>query len=190
MLWVDIGDDAYLGGELQEGAVRLVGLDHHPLAPADTRIGAPVIDDAAGNHGGVEPAAFEQAGDQRCGRGLAVGAGDGDGGAWAHQLGQHLGAADDGDAALLGGFEFRIAGLHRGRDHESGRAVDIGRVVANQAADVAGAQAIEIGAVLEVAALHGVAAGMHHLGDGAHADAADADDMHEAGLLRIGHVHG
>ena len=30
---------------------------------------------------------------------------------------------------------------------------------------------------------------MHDLGDGAHADAADADDMHEAGLLRIGHVH-
>jgi hypothetical protein len=62
--------------------------------------------------------------------------------------------------------------------------------VADQAADVASAEAIEIGAVLEVAALHGVAAGMHHLGDGAHADAADADDMHEAGLLRIGHVHG
>ena len=67
--------------------------------------------------------------------------------------------------------------------------LDIRRVVADQAADVAGAQAIEIGAVLQVAALHGVAAGMHHLGDGAHADAADADDMHEAGLLRIGHVH-
>src|SRR4029079_15343680 len=106
-----------------------------------------------------------------------------------HQLGEHLGAADDGNAALLGGFEFRIAGFHRARDHERGGAVEIGWVMANQAADVTGAQALEIGAVLEVAALECVAAGMHHLGDGAHANAAYADDMHEAGLLRIGHVH-
>ena len=129
MLWIDIGDDADLGGELQEGAVGFVGLDHHPLAFANARVGSPVIDDAAGNHRWVEPAAFQQAGDQRGGRRLAVGAGDGDGGARPHQLGQHLGAADDGDAALLGGFEFRIACFHCGRDDESGGAVDIGRVM-------------------------------------------------------------
>ena len=104
---------------------------------------------------GSRSAAFEQVGDQRGGGGLAVGAGDGHGGARAHQLGQHLGAADDGKAALLGRFEFRIAGLHRGGDDEMARAVEVGRVVADQAGDAAGAQALEIGAVLQVAALDG-----------------------------------
>ena len=45
------------------------------------------------------------------------------------------------------------------------------------------AQALEIGAVLEVAPLHVIAAGMHDLGDGAHADAANAHDV-ERGLPR------
>ena len=54
VLGIDIGDDADLGGKLQEGAVGFVGLDHHPLALADAGVGAPVIDDAAGDHGRVE----------------------------------------------------------------------------------------------------------------------------------------
>ncbi len=62
-------------------------------------------------------------------------------------------------------------------------------VVADQAGDAAGAQALEIGAVLQVAALDLIAAGMHHLGDGAHADAADADDMEQACLIWIGKMH-
>ena len=64
-----------------------------------------------------------------------------------------------------------------------GNAFDIGRVMADQAMNFAGAQAIEISAVFQVAALNGVAAGVHHLGNGAHADAPDAHDMHEAGLV-------
>ena len=48
----------------------------------------------------------------------------------------------------------------------------------------------EIGALLQVAALHVVAARMHDLGDGAHADTANADDVHEPRLFRLRHVHG
>ena len=107
-----------------------------------------------------------------------------------HQLGQHLGAADDGDAALLGSLEFGVARLNRAGDHHVGDAVEVGGVMPDQAADIVRAQAIEIGALLEVAPLHLVAAGVHDLGDGAHADAADADDVHEAGLRRLRHVHG
>ena len=44
-------------------------------------------------------------------------------------------------------------------------------------ADALGAQALDVGAVLLVAALDGVALGAQDLGDGAHADAADADDV-------------
>ena len=88
-----------------------------------------------------------------------------------------------------GGFELRIAALHCGRDDETGAPSRLAGSWPIRHADVAGAQAIEIGAVLEVAALDRVATGLHHLGDGAHADAADADDMDEAGHFAIGHVH-
>ena len=55
--------------------------------------------------------------------------------------------------------------------------------------DAAGAQALEIGAVLQVAALDVIATRVHHLGNGAHADAADADDMEQACLIWIGKMH-
>ena len=70
-----------------------------------------------------------------------------------------------------------------------GRARDVVGVVADQAGDAMGAQALEIGAVLEVAALHAIAAGVHHLGDGAHADAADAHDVEQACLVRVWEMH-
>jgi len=51
------------------------------------------------------------------------------------------------------------------------------------------AQALEIGAVLEIAPLHGIAAGMHHLGDRAHADAADPNDMEQTRLVGRRQMH-
>src|SRR6185436_14817049 len=109
---------------------------------------APGIDDAAGDDGWVEIGGLEVVGDERGRRRLAVGAGDRHGGARAHQLGKHLGAADDGDAALLGRLELRVAGFHRARDDDIGRAVDIRGVVANQTANTLGAEPFEYGAVL------------------------------------------
>ena len=99
MLGIDIGDDGDVGRQLDEGAVALVGLDHHPLAVAQPGIGAIGVDDAAIDDGGVEFAGIEQRRDQRRGRGLAVRAADGDGVLEAHDLGQHLGAAHDRQAA-------------------------------------------------------------------------------------------
>ena len=98
MLGIDVGDDRDVGGQLQERAVALVGLDHHPVAGAEPGIGAIGVDDAAIDHGRIEPGGVEQRRDQRGRRGLAVGAGDRDALLEPHQLGQHLGAADDGNA--------------------------------------------------------------------------------------------
>ena len=92
MLGIDVGDDGDVGRQLQEGAVGLVGLDHHPVAGAEPRIGAIGVDDAAVDHGRIEAAGIEQRRDQRGRRGLAVRAGDGDAALQPHQLGQHLGA--------------------------------------------------------------------------------------------------
>jgi hypothetical protein len=45
MLGVDIGDDGDGRGQAVEGAVRFVGLDHHPVALPHPRIGAVGMDD-------------------------------------------------------------------------------------------------------------------------------------------------
>ena len=59
--------------------------------------------------------------------------------------------------------------------------------VADEALDALVAQPLHIGAVGLVGALHAIAEIVQHLGDAAHADAADADEMHEADCLR--HLH-
>ena len=129
MLGIDIGDDGDVGRQLEEGAVGLVGLDHHPVAGAEPRIGAVGLDDAAVDDGRIEIAGVEQRGDQRGGRGLAVGAGDRDAALEPHQLGQHLGAPHHRQPLRARRDEFRIVALDRGRhDDHLGVAEIAGRV--------------------------------------------------------------
>src|SRR5437870_2476466 len=59
--------------------------------------------------------------------------------------------------------------------------------MADEARNALVAQALHIGAVGLVGALHAIAEVEEHLGDAAHADAADADEMHQADCLR--HLH-
>ena len=63
MLGIDIGHDRDVGRQLEEGAVGLVRLHHHPVAAAEPRIGAVGLDDAAVDHGRIEIAGVEQRGD-------------------------------------------------------------------------------------------------------------------------------
>ncbi len=95
MFGIDIGDDGDVGGKFEERAVAFVGLDHHPVAGAEPRIGAIGVDDAAIDDGRIEFAGFEQRRDERGRRRLAMRAGDGDALLEAHQLGEHFGAAHD-----------------------------------------------------------------------------------------------
>ena len=99
MFGIDVGDDHDIGRQFQEGAVALVGLHHHPVAGAETRIGAIGVDDAAIDHGGIEAAGIEQGCDHRRGRGLAVGARDRHAAFQPHQFGEHFGAPHHRNAA-------------------------------------------------------------------------------------------
>jgi hypothetical protein len=56
MLGIDVGDDHHIGRQLDEGAVGLVRLDHHPVALAEPRIGAIGVDDAAVDDSRIEAA--------------------------------------------------------------------------------------------------------------------------------------
>ena len=76
MLGIDIGDNGDVGRQLDEGAVGLVGLDHHPLALADARVRAVGVDDPAVHHRRVEPTRLEQGRDHRGGRGLSMSTGN------------------------------------------------------------------------------------------------------------------
>ena len=188
MLGVDIGDDGDVGRQLQKRAVALVGLDHHPVAGAEPRIGAISVDDAAVDHGRVESGGVEQRRHQRGGRRLAVRAGDGDAALEAHELGEHFGAAHDRNASLARCCELRIVALDRGRDDDDRRAAEVGRVVADENRRAVLAQALHVGVVARVRTLHVVAEVDENLGDARHADAADADEVDGADFVRQLHV--
>ena len=188
MLGIDIGDDRDIGRQLQERAVALVGLHHHPVAGAETRVGAIGVDDAAVDHGRIEPAGVEQGCDHRGRRGLAMRAGDRDAALQPHQFGQHLGAAHHGNAPLARRHQFRIVALDRGGDDDDLGPVDILGLVADRDLCALLAQAVEIVIVGGVRALHGIAEIDQHLGDAAHADPADPDEVDGSDLARQSHA--
>ena len=117
VLGVDVGDDGDGGREVQERAVGLVGLGDQQVAGAARGVGAERVELAADDDGGIEAGLAQHRGDQRGGGGLAVRAGDGDAVLEPHQLGEHLGARDHGDAALARDHELGVVALHRGREH-------------------------------------------------------------------------
>ena len=188
MLGIDIGDDGDIGRQLEKGAVGFVGLDHHPVAGAEPGIGAIGVDDAAIDHGRIETAGVEQRRHHRGGRGLAMRAGDGDAAFQPHQLRQHLGAAHHRQPLRAGGDKLRIVGFDRRRDDDDAGAVEVFGLMADRDLHAFVAQPLDVGAVGLVGALHDIAEIHQHLGDAAHADAADADKMHRADVARQFHA--
>ena len=64
MLGIDIRDHGDGRREFDEGAVGLIGLDDHPLAFAQPRVGAVGVDDAAVDDGGIAVGGIEHGRDQ------------------------------------------------------------------------------------------------------------------------------
>ena len=187
VLGIDVGDDGDVGGELEERAVAFVGLDHHPVAGAEPRVGSVGVDDAAVDHRRIKPGRVEQRRHQRSRRRLAVRAGDRHALLEPHQLGQHFRPADDGDAPRPRLDDFGIVPLHRGGDDDDRGGVDVRFGMADEDGRALLAQALDVGVVAEVGALNLMAEVEQHLGDARHADAADADEMDGADLVRQFH---
>ena len=114
-------------------------------------------------------------------------AADGDAAFQAHQFGQHLGTADDGNALRARRHQFRIVALDRRRDHEHVGTGDILRGVADMDGDALLAQTVHIRVFRGVRSLNSVAEIAQHLGDATHADATDADKMNGSDLARQSH---
>ena len=112
---------------------------------------------------------------------------DGDGRLEPHQFGQHLGPAHQRDSLLAGGDHLRIVLLdRRGIDHRGDVRAHVGGVMADEDLRPQLLQPLGIGRALGVGALHDIADAQHDLGDAAHADAADADEMDRADVERDG----
>src|SRR4029077_16688871 len=85
--------------------------------------------------------------------------------------------------------ELGIVALDGGGDDDDGGAFDVAGVVADLDRDALLAQALDVGAVGDVRAAHRVAEVRQHLGDAAHADATDADEMNRTDVARQLHVN-
>jgi hypothetical protein len=100
----------------------------------------------------------------------------------AHQLGQHLGALDDGQVPGARLQHLGIVGADRGGgDHHLCSQHVLG-VVAVEDRGPQGGQALGHGGMLEVGTRDLVAEREQHLGDTAHADATDAHKVHALDL--------
>ena len=148
-------------------------------SPLPRRAFAPAASSlSADDEGRIQPAFAQHAGEQRRRRGLAVRAGHGDAAAEAHQLGEHFRARHDRDALRARLDQFGVVGLDRAGHHDAIGADDVRRGVAAMDAGAQRRQPARGRVVGVVGAGHLVAERAQHFGDAAHADAADADEMH------------
>ncbi len=76
VLFVQVGDNGDLGGEMGEGAVGLVGLGHEVVAPAQDGVGLEIVPQGPHHHGGIEIPGPQDRRSHGGGGGLAVGPGD------------------------------------------------------------------------------------------------------------------
>ncbi len=116
-----------------------------------------------------------------------MGAGDGDTALQAHQFGEHFGAPHHRDAQRARLHQFRIVALDgRGHHHDTGAGHIVGGM-ADGDGNALVAQPLDVGALGDVGAAHRVAEIVQHLGDPAHADAADPDEMNGSDFPRQSH---
>src|SRR5205814_7863318 len=142
------------------------------------------IDDAAVDHGGIELRRVEERADHRGRRRLAVSPRDFDRPLEPHELAQHFRAPYHGNEARARRHHLGIIGLHcRGDHHHLGVGQVLG-LVADLHENAELLQPVYIGAVNEIATLHGIAEIVQDLGDAAHADAANADEVDLADVER------
>ena len=89
----DVRDDRQVGGQLDEGAVALVGLDDEQLAVVPDRTAADLVELAPDDERRLESGLHEREREHRRGRGLAVRTGHGDAPARRRDRRQDLGSA-------------------------------------------------------------------------------------------------
>ena len=182
MFGVDIGDNRDGRGQPVEGAVALIGLDHHPLALPHPRVGPIGMDDPAIDHGRVDPSGVKKRRDHGCGRGLPMCPRDGDVGFDPHQLGQHLRPADNGQAHRARRVELRITRLDGAGDHHDLCLFQVLRLLADEDFRAQPAQTLRDLRGFQIRALDLIPVVQQNLCNARHPDPADAHEMDRSQL--------
>jgi hypothetical protein len=177
---LDVRDHRHVAPQLEEGAVRLVGLDHRPLPRPPDRVGARGAQLAADQERRVVARASQRVRRHR-GRGrLAVRARDRDRALHPRQLAEQVRAVKHRRAGRAGGLQLGVVlGDRRGDDH-LGAGREVGGVVAGHGLDPVRPQALQGRRVDAVRAGHARAQRVRHLRQAAHPGAADPDEVQAA----------
>ena len=177
MIGLDVRDDRDFGMQLMERAVVLVGFDDEELALARLRVRTDVPEHSADDHGRIETGLFEDSGDHRGRRGLAVRAGDADGALAVDELAEHLRPADHTNPPLVRRIDLGVLPFDGGGDDDGVDAVQVGRVVADGDTDAAAHEEIGGRGGAEIASGYRYSRVLEDFGDATHPDSADADEM-------------
>ena len=173
----DVGHDGDHGLQMQEGGVALVRLGDQVAAAAQAGVGAGAVEQTADDEGRVTVGFGIDARHQAGGGGLAVGAGDGNPVAEAHQLGQHLGTAHHGNAQLTGSQQLGVVLLDGGGDHHHARLVHVLGTVPHEDMGPQGREPLCHRIAGQIGAGNLVALVGKHLGDPAHTGTTYADEV-------------
>ncbi len=180
MIGIDVRDHRHHRLQIQERGVALVGLGNQIAARTQAGVDTAADEPPADDIGGIEPALGEQARDQTRRGGLAMGAGDGDAVAETHQLGEHLRPRHHRDVPIPGAHELRVVRIDGRRNDDHLAVLDVLGIVTDVDAHTEVLQTPGHGVGGEIRARHLKTERVQHLGDAAHAGAADADEVHAA----------
>ena len=184
---VDVGDDRQHGLQAQKGGVRLIGLHDDRLAHAQTGVGTGAFQQAADHEGGVQSRGLVNGGQQACGGGLAVGAGDGDAVPIAHEFAEHLRPGNHRNALFARPGELWIAVVNgAGPNHHIGARHLFGGVAVKQLG-AQGGQPRRHRRRMNVRPGHLVSLVDEHFGNAGHAGPADADEVNASDAAHLRH---
>ncbi len=107
----------------------IVGVGDQNVAVAQARVGAKRVDLAADDDRWVQSCGAQHGRDKRRCRGFSVRSGDRDAVLQAHQLGEHLGALDDGDVARARFEELGVVAGDGARDDQHVGVADVARAM-------------------------------------------------------------
>lgn len=178
------------GSKLQEAVEIFAGLCHEEGGMADFQVTADGGQDAANSDGGVGLRRQQDLRYHGRGRGLAMGAGYGDGIViLRHDLAQKMGPVHEGDVFGIGRHNLGVIGVDgRSVDHQIHIICDVFRPVAEIDLDAKALQMPGDRGFLDICAGNHTAPVRQNLRQAGHADAADADEINVLVFFECCHI--
>ena len=177
VLAIDVGHDRQDRRQLQERTITLVGLSHQVLRLSQAGIRSHGVDAAANYDSGIEATRGQHCGHHGCCCGFAVHAGDGNAVLQAHQFGQHLRTLNDRDVHVVRFGDFGIFRGNRGTGDNDLSPRDVFSAMSFKDGCAEARQPLGHGGTFQIGAGNLVAKIEQHLGNAAHANAADTYEM-------------